>query len=59
MFKIKKKLTPSLFIYRAEPMNKTAGVPVILPSSFIGSPRAMNENYQDSMAIIRKYGKPD
>ena len=36
-----------------------AGVPVILPSSFSGSPRAMQQNYQDAMAIVAKYGKPD
>ena len=35
------------------------GVPVILPSSFSGSPRAMQQNYQDAMAIVAKYGKPD
>uniref|UniRef100_UPI00358E575D uncharacterized protein n=1 Tax=Myxine glutinosa TaxID=7769 RepID=UPI00358E575D len=32
---------------------------VILPSSFAGSPRAMQQNYQDAMAIVRKFGKPD
>jgi len=38
---------------------------IILPSTFIGSPRNMLQNYQDSMAIINKYiltnkfGKPD
>ncbi|CAF4462084.1 unnamed protein product [Rotaria sp. Silwood2] len=32
---------------------------VILPSSFQGSPRAMQQNYQDAMAIARKYGKLD
>ena len=35
------------------------GVPVILPSSFSGSPRSMHQNYQDAMAIVGKYGKPD
>ena len=35
------------------------GVPVILPSSFGGSPRAMQQNYQDATAIVAKYGKPD
>ena len=35
------------------------GVPVILPSSFIGSPRCMLQNYQNSMAIVREFGKPD
>ncbi|CAF3164635.1 unnamed protein product [Rotaria sp. Silwood2] len=32
---------------------------IILPSSFQGSPRAMQQNYQDAMATVRKYGKPD
>ena len=32
---------------------------IILPSSFTGSPRQMFELYQDSMSILRKYGKPD
>ncbi|CAF5112615.1 unnamed protein product [Rotaria sp. Silwood1] len=36
-----------------------AGRVIILPSSFQGSPRAMQQNYQDAMAIVRKYGKPD
>ncbi|PLW20446.1 hypothetical protein PCANC_08313 [Puccinia coronata f. sp. avenae] len=31
---------------------------VILPSSFIGGPRAMSQLYQDSMAICKKYGPP-
>ncbi|CAF4463959.1 unnamed protein product [Rotaria sp. Silwood2] len=32
---------------------------IILPSSFQGGPRAMQQNYQDAMTIVRKYGKPD
>ena len=35
------------------------GTPVILPSSFIGSPRYMKQRYQDAMCIVAKYGKPD
>ncbi|UYV62704.1 hypothetical protein LAZ67_2001639, partial [Cordylochernes scorpioides] len=35
------------------------GNPIILPSSFIGSSRNMQERYRDTMAIVRKYGKPD
>jgi hypothetical protein len=31
---------------------------VILPSSHIGSPRFLQQLYQDSMAIVRHYGKP-
>ncbi|XP_034945108.1 uncharacterized protein, partial [Chelonus insularis] len=35
------------------------GKMIILPSSFSGSPRNMLQHYQDSMAIVRKFGKPD
>ena len=37
----------------------TVGTRIILPATFIGSPRSMIELYQDAMAIVRKYGKPD
>jgi hypothetical protein len=36
-----------------------AGKMFILPSSFSGSPRAMQQNYQDAMSIVRKNVKPD
>ena len=32
---------------------------IVLPSSFTGGPRFMHQLYQDSMAIVRKKGKPD
>ena len=32
---------------------------IILPSTFIGSPRYMMQTYQDAMAIVRRFGKPD
>ena len=32
---------------------------VILPSSFSGGPRAMLQHFQDAMAMIGKFGKPD
>ena len=32
---------------------------VILPATYIGSPRYMNARYQDTMAIVRSHGKPD
>jgi hypothetical protein len=32
---------------------------VVLPATFAGSPRHMNQLYQDSMALVRKFGKPD
>ncbi|KAI7944966.1 hypothetical protein MJO28_010661 [Puccinia striiformis f. sp. tritici] len=34
------------------------GQPVILPSSFIGSPRNMQQLYQDTMSLCRKHGPP-
>ena len=35
------------------------GRKVILPSSFVGSPRWYNNQFQDAMAICREYHKPD
>jgi hypothetical protein len=32
---------------------------VVLLATFVGSPRHMNQLYQDSMAFVRKFGKPD
>ncbi len=32
---------------------------VVLPASFAGSLRHMNQFYQDSMAFVRKFGKPN
>ncbi|KAH8942811.1 hypothetical protein BDL97_13G015200 [Sphagnum fallax] len=32
---------------------------VVLPASFVGSLRHMNQLYQHSMAFVRKFGKPD
>ncbi len=32
---------------------------IILPSSFIGSPRNMHQLCQDTLAIVRQMGKPD
>jgi hypothetical protein len=43
---------------RAERANLEVGSMFILPSSFIGSPRAMKQNYPDAMAICGKFGKP-
>lgn len=38
---------------------KNVGAVVVLPATYPGSPRAMNQNYMDAMSIVRKYGKPD
>ena len=35
------------------------GKKFILPSSFTGSPRYQHQLYQDAMAIVRQFGKPD
>ena len=35
------------------------GCKVILPCSFVGSPRWYNAQFQDGMAICREYHKPD
>ena len=43
----------------AENQGRQPGKIVILPSSFQGSPRSCQQNYQDAMAIVAKYGKPD
>ena len=32
---------------------------VVLPSTYVGSPRVLKENFEDAMAIIKRYGKPD
>ncbi len=39
--------------------NPNFGRMVVLPATFAGSPCHMNQNYQDSMALVRKFGKPD
>ena len=41
------------------PTSEQVGRPVILPSSFTGGPRAMYQHYQDSMSIVRRFGRPD
>lgn len=32
---------------------------IVLPSSFYGGPRNMMQSYQDAMALVRAFGKPD
>ena len=43
----------------AEMRNVVPGRVTILPSSFPGSPRNMQQNYQDAMKVVGTYGKPD
>ncbi|KAF0748275.1 hypothetical protein AaE_007399, partial [Aphanomyces astaci] len=35
------------------------GQRIILPSSYTGGDRHMTQNYQDTMSVVRKFGKPD
>lgn len=44
---------------QADRLNAKLGSLFILPSSFVGGARYMRQAYQDAMAIVRKYGKPD
>ncbi|XP_065673938.1 uncharacterized protein LOC136073125 isoform X2 [Hydra vulgaris] len=46
-------------IYRANDLKVRPGRVVILPSSYVGSPRALKENFEDAMAVLKKYCKPD
>lgn len=43
----------------ADKIRAKPGLPVILLSTYIGSPRAMQQNFQDAMVIVRDFGKPD
>ncbi|XP_008202049.2 uncharacterized protein LOC103315369 [Nasonia vitripennis] len=43
----------------ANDMNGQVGKTIILPSTFIVSPRHMQQCYQDAKAIINRKGKPD
>ncbi|XP_058789684.1 uncharacterized protein LOC131663341 [Phymastichus coffea] len=43
----------------AEEVGGQVGKTVILPSSFTGSPRYMQQCYQDAMALVNEKGKPD
>ena len=39
--------------------NTKIGTRIVLPSSFKGSPRNMQQRFQDAMVMIMKIGKPD
>ena len=42
-----------------EDIGKSIGKRIILPSTYKGCSRNLQQLYQDAMAIIRAYGKPD
>ena len=46
-------------VSRGNTSGSSVGQRIILPSSFTGGPQYMYQNYQDSIAICRKYGCPD
>ncbi|KAE9281598.1 hypothetical protein PR003_g27636, partial [Phytophthora rubi] len=45
--------------HREDHFLRQIGKRVILPDLHVGGPRFMYKAYQDSMAIVREYGKPD
>ncbi|XP_051158478.1 uncharacterized protein LOC127279882 [Leptopilina boulardi] len=48
------------YLYNEESKSDVhVGKMLILPSTFIGSPRNMMQQYQDSMAIVGHHGRPD
>lgn len=40
---------------KAQEAGLVPGISIILPSSFLGSPRNMQQNYQGAMTIVRKF----
>ena len=46
-------------VHAGDTDGSSVGRKIILPASFIGSARNMNQLYQDAMAIVRRYGKLD
>lgn len=59
-----KKLRAESYIHLRDALSsdgnaKNIGKSIILPSSFTGSPRNMQEYAQDAMAYVRKNGRPD
>ena len=46
-------------VNRGDTSLQQVGQRVVLPATFQGGPRHMQQRYQDSMAIIHRFGKPD
>lgn len=56
-----KKICAVLYTGVTEALNNNdmaVGKHIILPSSFIGGPRAMHELYHNAMALLKFYGPP-
>ena len=45
-------------LYPEDASNERVGR-MVLPSTFVGSPRYYNKQFQDGMAVCRKFHKPD
>ncbi|CAH9131156.1 unnamed protein product, partial [Cuscuta epithymum] len=45
-------------ILKGDSSGASVGKRILLPSSFTGGPRYMQQNFQDAMAICRWYGNP-
>ncbi len=46
-------------LHRGDHEEGSIGRATVLPSSFTGGPRYMQQHYQDAMALRRHFGKPD
>ena len=46
-------------VQSAHQANKKIGTLMILPSSFLGTPRNMHQNFLDAMAVVAETSKPD
>lgn len=60
----KTKLRSEEYIHLKDAINSDGNVNnigrlTILPSTYVGSPRHMNEYAQDAMSYVRNYGRPD
>ncbi|XP_054287893.1 uncharacterized protein LOC129003620 [Macrosteles quadrilineatus] len=61
-----KKLRAESYVHLRDALNNDAtlsandiGQSVILPSSFVGSPRYLSERAQDALTYVKNYGRPD
>ncbi|XP_071692044.1 uncharacterized protein [Rutidosis leptorrhynchoides] len=46
-------------VTRGDTKVESIGKRIVLPSTYIGSPRYMMQNYQDAMALCREFDNPD
>ncbi|KAL7077514.1 hypothetical protein ACQ4LE_003091 [Meloidogyne hapla] len=53
------KNVDSYLVKRAQETGKPLGRKVILPPTVTNSPRYIEKHFQDAMALVRRFGKPD